>query len=117
LSVVTVELQLYLVEVDVVVKGYDLPERRRPERSQRVPADGQQNERHVELKRLGGALGDADAVAHDLERGAALILLELVHEQADVDSKPQRDEPYPLPVLVDEVHGPGHVPLQRAPVP
>lgn len=106
-----------LVEVDVVIEGYDMAERSGPERRQRVPADGQQDEGHVELEGLGSALGNADTVSHHLERGSALVLLELVHEQGEVDSQPQSHEPYPLPVLVDEVHCLGQVSLQWASVP
>jgi len=104
------------VEVYVVVERHDLAERGGPQPCERVPAHRQQYERHVELEGLGGALGDADAVAHHLEHRAPPVLDELEYEEGDVEGAPEGDHPYPLPVLMDEVHSHVHAPLQWAPV-
>ena len=109
-------LCVHLVEVYVVVERHDLAERSGPEPRQRVPAHWEQYERHVELEGLCGAFGDADAVAHHLKHCTPPVLNELEYEEGNVEDTPQREHPYPLPVLVDEVDGLVNAPLQWAPV-
>jgi len=99
----------HLVEVDVVVERDGGAEScPGPEPGDGVPADGEQDERHVELGGLGAALGDADAVAHHVERRVAAVRGELPGEERRVDGQPQRHHPHALPVVlheVEECHG------------
>jgi hypothetical protein len=88
------------VEGDVVVERDEEPGPGRAEPRQRVAADGEEHERHVELERLGGALGRGEAVAHDLERRHAPVLHELPHEQRRHGRQPQRQHPRAPPVLL-----------------
>lgn len=106
----------HLVEVYVVVKWYDAAERSRSECCQRVSAHREEYEGHVQLGRLGGALGDADAIPHHLEDSPIPVLYELEYEEGNVGDPPQRQDPYPLPVLVDEVDGLVNPSLHWAPV-
>ena len=105
-----------LVEVDVVVERDDAAEKRRPELGESSPADGEEDERHVELEGLGGAFGQAEAPAHDLVRRSVLILVVLPGEEDDVDCDPQSDHPNPLPVLKDELLSCGEESAQRGSV-
>lgn len=87
------------MEVDVVVEGYD---RANPavgaEPCHRVPADGEQNNSHIELQCLGGPFGGAEAVAHDLIRHPVAVLDELPREECDAHDEPEEDDP-PAPPL------------------
>lgn len=105
------------MEVDVVIEGDDGAELgARTEPGDGVPANGEEDEGHVELGGLGTALGDADAVAHDVERRVALVRHELPGEEAGVDGQPQRHHPHPLPVVLHEVGQPPEPPPERVPV-
>ena len=53
-----------------------------------VSADGEKDDGHVEFEGLGGAFGSGDAIAHDVEDGAVLVLDEFPGEKAGADSEP-----------------------------
>ena len=53
-----------------------------------VSADGEEDDGHVEFEGLGGAFGSGDAVAHDVEDCAVLVLDEFPGEKAGADSEP-----------------------------
>ena len=79
----------YLVEINVVVERYDVAELGSASQPcDGVSADGEEDDGHVELEGLGGAFGGGDAVAHDVEDGAVLVLDEFPGEKAGADSEP-----------------------------
>uniref|UniRef100_A0A8R7UJR4 Uncharacterized protein n=1 Tax=Triticum urartu TaxID=4572 RepID=A0A8R7UJR4_TRIUA len=104
----------HLVEVEVVVERHDPPGGGAvAEPRDGVAAHGEEHERHVELERLGAALGDAHAVAHHLEHGAPPVLHELPGEEAGADGEPQDDHPATAPVVLQEVAGAAVPPAER----
>lgn len=114
-------IYIYLVEIEVVVEGDGVAELGLvADPGDGVAADGEENEGHVELEGLGGALGGADAVAHDVVDGAVAVLDELPGEEARADAEPEGHDPHPLPVVLQKVLGllpppPDRVRLLRRP--
>lgn len=95
-----------LVEVDVVVEWQGTGEAGGAQPGNGVPAHWEEDESHVKLQRLGGALGGGEAVAHDVERVPVAVLYEFPGEEPRHESDPQRHHPQPLPVLLHVV---GHL--------
>lgn len=54
-----------LVEIEIVVKRDDLPQSRRPQPCQSVAADGEEDERHIQLQCLSCTFRHAETIAHD----------------------------------------------------
>lgn len=76
----------HLMEVDVVVEGDDDAELgSASEPCDGVSADGEEDEGHIEFQGLGGALGGGDAVPHDFEHFAVLVLNELPGKETGAD--------------------------------
>lgn len=88
-----------LVEGNAVVKGEEEPGPGCAEPSEGVAADGEEDEGHVELQRLRGALGGGKAISHHGERRTVAVLRELPGEQPPHGRHPQLHHPRPLPVL------------------
>lgn len=92
-----------LVEVDVVVKRDETGEGGGAEESDGDAADGEEDEGHVELEGLGGALGGEEAVAHDGEGGLVFVLEELPEEEGEHGGDPGGEDPEAAPVVVEVV--------------
>lgn len=91
-----------LVQVEAVIEGEDIAEEGGAKPGDGVPADREENKRHVELEGLGCALGGAHAIAHHLETIAMLVLQKLPHEQTCHGSYPQAYHPHALPFIMHE---------------
>lgn len=89
----------YLVEVYVVVEGNKRPGSSGPEPRQGIPADGQEDESHVELQSFCCPLGRRQAIAHDAKCRHVPVLDELPGEEASHHYCPKQQNPTSLPVL------------------
>lgn len=68
-----------------------------------ISTNGQENEGHVELECLGGALSGGDTVPHDIEHRPILVLNELPGKEAGADGEPQGHDPNPSPIVLHKV--------------
>lgn len=104
LGLYTTLLRAYFVEVEIVVEGEGGAE---PglvaEPGDGVAADGEEDEGHVELEGLGGALGHAHAVAHHLENLSVPVLDVFVSEEGSHDCNPHSHHPNSLPIVQQQV--------------
>ena len=91
------------MEVDVVVERERPGEASRTEPRNRVTADGEKDQSHVELESLCSALGCGQAVPHHLERVHVSVVNELPSEEPHHDRNPQCNHPQSLPVLFQVV--------------
>lgn len=90
------------MKIDVIVEGNEEPGSSGAKPGQHVPANGQEDEGHVELESLGGPFGGGQAIAHDLECRSVPVLVEFPSKEADHGHNPQQYDPGPLPVLQQE---------------
>lgn len=79
----------YLMEVDVVIKRYNIRKLGRPEPSYGVSTDGQENKCHVELQGLGRTFGCEKTVTHDMKNILFLVLNKLPREEPNHYANPQ----------------------------
>lgn len=91
------------MEVDVVVEGDETGEGGGAEEGDGDAADREEDEGHVELERLGGALGSEEAVAHDGEGGLVFVLEELPEEEGEHGGEPGGEDPEAAPIVVEVV--------------
>jgi hypothetical protein len=82
-------MNAYLMEVDVIVKRYNIGQLGRPEPSYGVSANGQEYKCHVELQGLSPAFGCGKTVTHYMESILSLILNKLPREEPNHDAYPQ----------------------------
>lgn len=68
------------MEGDAVVEGNEEAGSSGAEPGECIPADGEQHEGHIELKRLRGPLRRREAVPHHMERRPLPVLDEFPHE-------------------------------------
>lgn len=91
------------MEVDVVVQWQGAGEAGGAQPGDGVPAHREEDEGHVKLQGLGGALGGGDTVAHDTERVPVAVLYEFPGEEPSHEGDPQGHYPQPLPILLHVV--------------
>lgn len=91
------------MEIDGVIERYDRVDPTTSAKPRHcVTAHGEENEGHVELERLGGALGGAQAVPHDLEGQPVAVLHEFPSEQRNAGGEPEQNHPSSSPVRSEE---------------
>lgn len=95
---------LYLVKIEVVIEWNNQSQLGPgPEPSYGIPADGEEDDGHVEFEGLGGALGGGDTIAHDMKDGTMTVLDKFPGEEAGADGEPEGDHPDSLPIVLHEV--------------